>query len=405
MDATVYGISDKRSGNPRYGLVSSRHQLRLLDGSVAARFDWSGITIVGPQFSPGSTQDEIKSTRELLVKKAKVEANKGSKLVFLVSWPLPTSIVSELLESLDIDVTGSSYGPYEVTNSSFAPYLFQYGNERVGFVLPESSLPVKILARPKNEDSDDFASALTVSIGKGSIYFLPSNIAGKHEVELIESLLDSLRAESESTNQNSHPIAESFTFTNERLELDKKIRLEKELSQVTEQIQSFLERKDILFLRDDPLAERLAIWLKQYLDIETSRIEEYREDFWIVDNGNRSVICEVKGLTGNIQRQHISQLDHHRDARELDEDFPALLIANTFANAPSEDEKARQRITPTECKAAVRRKVLVTRTIDLIRLLDLVDQGKLDPKEILRLFTTECGWLKVERDRIEVVRE
>jgi hypothetical protein len=139
----------------------------------------------------------------------------------------------------------------------------------------------------------------------------------------------------------------------------------------------------------------------------TKRYEEYVEDFYILDEkGEKEVaICEVKGLSKNVKREHITALVQHREQRELADDFPSILFVNTFADSESVEEKDGQRVGKMEYQKAVKNHVLIVRTLDLVRMLDLVWQKKLDISKIRGLLLSETGWLKVTDQGHEVFRD
>jgi hypothetical protein len=109
---------------------------------------------------------------------------------------------------------------------------------------------------------------------------------------------------------------------------------------------------------------------------------------WITEKGNDTVMVEVKGLDKNLTRPHISQLDEHRGAREKPDDFPALLIANSFNRASSSKEKD-QAISPNEIKKAVQTNVVLLKTLDLCNAYSLIEKGARTRCDYLvkRLFT------------------
>ena len=45
------------------------------------------------------------------------------------------------------------------------------------------------------------------------------------------------------------------------------------------------------------------------------------------------------------------------------------------------------------------------RTLDLVRLLDQINRGLISRQDVRKLFMTEIGWLKVEGDTTEVVKD
>lgn len=284
-----------------------------------------------------------------------------------------------------------------VRQFSNTKYYFKYEDENKQFKHPICCL-----------DNDvNCVSGFALQIGRGFLYFLPVNPTaieqGPLYITLSECILDDITTR---LSPQASPILESFQFEVEKPLRQKKQKMLVSLEQIDEAIAKHQEPKDILFLRDDPLADRLPQWLMDYLKFRTRRHDEYVEDFWLLDEGgNEAAICEAKGLSSNVKREHITQLVQHREQRDLPDDFPSILLVNTFSEANSVKDKDRQRIVKLECQKAAKNHVLIVRTLDLVRILDLVWQEKLDISKVRELLLSETGWLKVTEQGYEVFRD
>jgi len=161
-----------------------------------------------------------------------------------------------------------------------------------------------------------------------------------------------------------------------------------------------LKLKEILWFRNEQLVEATRCFFNQ-IGIKTERDEIYEEDFWIMEGNKETAIVEVKGLDKNLKRPHISQLDEHRGAREKPDDFPALLIVNSFNKAESLKEKDKD-VSVNEIKKAVRTNVLILRTLDLCNAYYLIENEKLDVKTFLNIVKNETGWLNITKSRYQI---
>ncbi|MCJ7790814.1 MAG: hypothetical protein MUP49_00110 [Dehalococcoidia bacterium] len=242
--------------------------------------------------------------------------------------------------------------------------------------------------------------------GRGLVYILPVNPVAIEQGPLYTTLSECLVNDiSTRLFPQTAPITEAFQFKVEKQFRQKKQKVITILEQVNETIAKHQEPKDILFLRDDPLADRIPLWLTDYFEIRTKRQEDYVEDFWILDDKGKEVaICEVKGLSKNVKREYITALVQHREQRDLADDFPSILFVNTFADSESVEEKDGQRVVKLECQKAVKNHVLIVRTLDLVRMLDLVWQKKLDINNIRELLLSETGWLRVTEQGYEIFK-
>ncbi len=315
-----------------------------------------------------------------------------------------------LLSQLGIGMDSPGAERSEIYASQFLSYLSEYGFDHVVCELPSGtqSHPISgFTAENQAGTRTRLLSAFALSYGKGLIYLVPANVVPGEESHLLVALTDAIEAHCRSVLvPDTAPIAASFTFTEESILREEQDRQRIQLERLDERIADYQTRKDVLFLRDDPLAERLPEWITTYIGFPSERLEEYIEDFWLNDrDGRHAVICEAKGLTQNVRREHITAVMLHREQRDLADDFPAILIANTFADAETVKVKGNQRVGPIECQKAARDGVLVIRTLDLVTLLDQLERGVTSKDEIWKLLTTAAGWLKVTGDAREVVKE
>lgn len=243
-------------------------------------------------------------------------------------------------------------------------------------------------------------------VRKGTLLFLPCYISldKLEHSDIIEdflpALLDTLKKYLSKTHYQPPDWADSYRFPNERVTLSKLKKLEGEIVEVEKLLERYSKLKQILWFRDDELVEAVTSFFDK-IGIKTKRDEIHEEDFWIVERNKETVVVEVKGLDKNLKRPHISKLDEHRGAREKPDDFPALLIVNSFNKAKSLREKDKD-ISANEIKKAVRTNVLVVRTIDLYNAMFLMEKEKLTTSDFLRIIKTEKGWLKVTSSDYEI---
>ena len=136
------------------------------------------------------------------------------------------------------------------------------------------------------------------------------------------------------------------------------------------------------------------------------RPRRYREVSWILDGeSNPLVFTEVKGTTRGVKREHVNQADSHRERAGLSTDFPTVLLINTHTkNSRSIGEKD-QDVASEQVAHAVKMRVLIVRTLDLLNLLALLQENLLTKDKILSHLQTDTGWLKVSGKKIEIRKE
>ena len=112
-------------------------------------------------------------------------------------------------------------------------------------------------------------------------------------------------------------------------------------------------------------------------------------------------MVEIKGVRGNFRRANVNQVDTHRERLDLNTETPGILIMNTFMEAKNLKEKD-QRPHPDIVKKAARENVLILRTLDLIRLANLVEKGCVSKAEAENMFLKSAGWLRTDEHSVQV---
>ena len=400
----AFGITAENANWQKAGHKISAHAIR----TPTLNFEGAQLVILRAQAKLSADSMEHNRATGLLVNQI-IQAAKARQLICVVyneDDPAHGSFVGgRLLQRLGLTVSSFAESLVRVYADEFADYFSVYGVPGFIFTAKEGLLDrLHPLAGPGGETHK--MSAFAVAEGDGLIYVVPGNIVSGSEPQFVAALASAIEAHASRIRRpTTAPIVQAFVFEQETKVRGDREAKQTELESLDARLTEYASRKDILFLRDDPLADAVPAWIAKHLGLPTSRQEEYIEDFWLLDkNGENAAICEVKGLDKNVQRKHITALVLHRDERELPDTYPSILVVNTFADAKTEKQKGNQRVGSRECKKAVRDHVLVIRTLDLVRLLDQLDRKLVSAAEVRKLLTTSTGWLKVEGDSQEVVK-
>lgn len=132
------------------------------------------------------------------------------------------------------------------------------------------------------------------------------------------------------------------------------------------------------------------------------REEKYAEDFWIVGpDSNDFALAEAKGHGGGIARENVNQVDSHREQLQTPDDFPGLLVVNTFRNTDDLTRRS-EAVAPNVITRAVQQNVVVIRSWDLYELLGMKFDGK-DAATLLvdAIEAPHGGWLCVRNGAAE----
>jgi hypothetical protein len=132
------------------------------------------------------------------------------------------------------------------------------------------------------------------------------------------------------------------------------------------------------------------------------REEKYVEDFWIVGaDGKDIALSEAKGQGGGIARENVSQVDSHREQLQMPDEFPGLLVVNTFRNTDNLARKSDD-VAPNVITRAVQQNVVVMRSLDLYNLLGMQLDGEDAATPLLEaLRAPHGGWLRVADGTVE----
>ena len=176
-------------------------------------------------------------------------------------------------------------------------------------------------------------------------------------------------------------------------------RLQNEITALQGTLQASRDLKKILYVREAELEQEVARFLQQELGLKARQESGNREDFWLLTaDDNEWAIGEVKGPgSSNVSVAHVSALVVHRSEAGRGEDFPALLVANTF-NRATDLGTRDQPLAPNVCRRAAEDHIVVVRTLDLFRLKRILDRGDEEPRSNLLAAVREGGgWFEVDR--------
>ena len=130
--------------------------------------------------------------------------------------------------------------------------------------------------------------------------------------------------------------------------------------------------KSILYTNGDELVEVVFEILEEMLGCDLSDFHDKKKEDFKFKIGEKTFIGEIKGITPNVKKANVSQLDVHvqefLDENEAtDGNIVALLIINHQRNKPLE---TREAVMEEQIKLAERNGSLIVETITLLRLFE-----------------------------------
>ncbi|MCU1326204.1 MAG: hypothetical protein JWN34_1574 [Bryobacterales bacterium] len=277
--------------------------------------------------------------------------------------------------------------------SEFSTFLARFGGANTYFEYSRHSLDIQEVA--------SLGGRCVGFIGGDQMFFVPSLLptwGQQVPEEFFSSLvagvagtLTRLRVEVPDWARKVEFVEEP-SLKEQRQELDKQVK-------AIEARKADLERmKRTLVGEGSILVEDVAFVLEAVFGLQTDSVDRFKEDLRVLDaSGATLMLCEVKGVSRGVKREHINQADNHRERAALASSVPTLLIVNTSKSACDLIEKD-QGIDPEQVRHAVRLNILILRTLDLVYLARLCAAGRISQRDVRDLFFGEAGWLKADTE-------
>ena len=181
--------------------------------------------------------------------------------------------------------------------------------------------------------------------------------------------------------------------------------VQKVMEHIEEHLRIFERYKRILVASGELLVNAVIDVLQRGFGFRAESCDELKEDIQIVDDeGKLIVLIEIKGVNSGAKRDYVYQAESHRERANVSNDFPSILIINTHCKrARSIDEKDIE-VEDEQIQLATNLKLLILRTLDLLRLLELYMNSGIDKEKLLSLLTAQKGWLHFFTDHRYEIR-
>ncbi|KUG21785.1 hypothetical protein ASZ90_008442 [hydrocarbon metagenome] len=241
------------------------------------------------------------------------------------------------------------------------------------------------------------------------LFFIPCLLPdqrGKQKEEFFRLLSEAIVSCVKKLRVELPSWADEFLLPNEKSIVEEQSTLSERLKALEQERETLTRYKMVLVGDSDTLVDAVVNLLTKGLNLKIDSDDDFREDISILDeNGQLSALGEIKGTSRGVKREYINQADSHRERAELPSDFPTLLIINTNTKNTRTLQDKDQDVPSEQVKHAVKMKVLVLRTLDLLNLLSLMQKGQIQTSGILDLLKTQVGWLRVIDDEIRIQKE
>jgi hypothetical protein len=287
-----------------------------------------------------------------------------------------------------------------IVKDEFRPFLKNFGSAQMAFYPnPDKTVNLKPIC---------FAGTELTGFVVDNVYFLipclrPSTNE-KGFKQYFSILAEALISSFKKLSQELPLWTAVYRFKEEEKLLAEKDQLTIRVDEINERLMTFNEYKKCLCYDDELLKESVISIFEYGFNFMVDQLDELREDMKILDKEKKPLILiEVKGTNKGVHREFINQADSHRERSGFSADFSSIVIINTNIKSAKSLKDKGQEVAKEHVAHAVKMKILVLRTIDLLNLLYLVEAGKITCEDVLELFKNQYGWLKVTQEdyRIE----
>ena len=115
-------------------------------------------------------------------------------------------------------------------------------------------------------------------------------------------------------------------------------------------------------------------------------------------------MVEIKGTTKGIKREHINQVDSHRERNELPPSIPGILLINNEMSIEGITQRLTTTVDEEQIKHAQKLNVLIVRTIDLLFLMKHLEDDPKRKDKLLRLLSSRGGWVSTNLEGYKLIQ-
>lgn len=171
----------------------------------------------------------------------------------------------------------------------------------------------------------------------------------------------------------------------------------KNISEAMEKINKNNEYKSILYTSGDELVNVVFMILEEMLGCDLKEFQDKKKEDFNFKINDKIFVGEIKGVTPNVKKANVSQLDVHvqeylDEHDEPEESIVALLVINHQRNKPFMD---RESVHNDIIKLAERNGSLIVETISLLKLFEKYLSEEVTREECLDIFINNTGLLTI----------
>lgn len=313
---------------------------------------------------------------------------------------LDTDLCKLLLNQIGVRRRRIGGSPSISISNEFHSYIREYG----------SSQTLYDISYKAKEECSYLAKVGDYCAGfefENSIFFLPFHTtkSDKNTAESIAKLVTQSVLEYRQKHIAEIPEwIKTFEFVKE-IEYKNKISdLTSQIHDIEQNLRPLQSYKLVVNTSGELLKKVIVHILKNFFGLSVDPIDEGREDAKILNESGKVIaIVEVKGTNKGIKREHINQVDSHRERNGFTDEVPGILIINNEMDIEGIEERLNTKVSDEQIKHAVNMNVLIVRTIDFLFLMKHLESDPSKRERVIELINSGGGWLKADRDGYGII--
>ncbi|MFQ5934476.1 MAG: hypothetical protein ACE5KI_07520, partial [Dehalococcoidia bacterium] len=288
------------------------------------------------------------------------------------------------------------------TRDEFRVYVERYGVARV--VFPHS---YRVRTRTLAKSGE---AAVAIEVGTG-LFFIPFHTTNRDAAtarDIVELVSVGVIEYRRKMKVEIPEWLDGFAFAKEEELKRERVELERQVTELERLIGEWRDYKAMLVTSGDLLKTRVVAVLERFFGLKVDPIDEGREDLKILEGPTDAAVIalgEVKGTSGGIRREHVTQADTHRERNGLEQKVPGLLIINSQMDVNSIEERVSTTVASEQVKLARTLNILIIRAVDLLRLMKLLEGDEARGEKLLELINGGGGLLRVNSEGYRIVTE
>lgn len=311
-----------------------------------------------------------------------------------------TDLAKVLMNSIDLGRMPTNGIPAtRATNDEFLNYAKNWGAAKTVLAFADGRDDIRILCKS--------GSNVTGVEWSGQIFLLPFHNIRRGDDEGLAIAKEIARAISDYSQKRKSDIPKwvsAFSFATEA-------GLEQELATIlarAQRIETDLRPwrlyKGILTQSGEDLRNTAVSILTKFFGLDAKPSDEFIEDLRIQSGDKIICIGETKGTKKGLKREHINQVDSHRERLGLDNAIPGFLLINNDMSVESLAEREKTSFAKEHVVHAKRMNVLIMRSIDFLHLMKILETNSDRGGELLKRMSQGGGWLRATQteDSVDV---